>query len=153
MNPTGQQQDQSDDQKHREPSPGRSIRQCLASSQLTSTIIGMQRIWRAVEGRWLVAHKFLLLVPGWKWWWWWWWWQWCLLLLHPPLLAHLLPCSVHLLAFLPHLRMHIRHIISHLLNYLHLGCNSWVSSGWWRIHLFFLLLWLSKHPLTVSIGG
>jgi hypothetical protein len=55
-----------------------------------------------------------------------------------------------------HLRVHVRHSIYHLLHYPHLGYNSWVSSGWWRIwriHLFFLLLWLSKYPLTVSIGG
>jgi hypothetical protein len=63
---------------------------------------------------------------------------------------------VHLLAFLPHLCVHVRHSICYLLHYLHLGCNSWISSGWWRIgmiHLFLLLLWLSKYPPTVSIGG
>jgi hypothetical protein len=101
-----------------------------------------------------VAHELLVLVPGWKWWWWWWW-QWCLLLLHPPLLVHLLSLLAHLLAFLQHLRVHVCHSTCHLLHCLHLGCNSWVSSGWWRIsriHLFFLLLWLYKYPLTVSIG-
>jgi hypothetical protein len=62
----------------------------------------------------------------------------------------------HLLAFLPHLCVHVRHSICHLLHYPHLGCNSWVSSGWWRIGriiLFLLLLWLSIYPPTVSIGG
>ena len=47
------------------------------------------------------------------------------------------------------------HSISHLLHYPHLGCNCWISSGWWRIwriHLGLLLL-LSKYPLIVSIGG
>jgi hypothetical protein len=69
----------------------------------------------------------------------------------PPLLMHLLS----LLAFLPHLRVHIRHSISHLLHYLHLGCNCWISTSWWRIrriHLGLLLL-LSKYPPIVSILG
>jgi hypothetical protein len=108
-------------------------------------IITVQRIWRAGERWWLVAHELPVLVPGWNWWWWWLW-RWCLLLLHPLLLAQLIPLLVHLLAFLPHLRVHIRHSISHLLHYLHLGCNYWISSGSWRIcriHLC-LLLFLSK---------
>jgi hypothetical protein len=76
--------------------------------------------------------------------------------LHPPLLAHLFPLLAHLLAFLPHLCVHIYHSVSHLLHYPHLGCNCWISTGWWRIwriHLYFLLLWLSKYPPTVSIVG
>jgi hypothetical protein len=110
-------------------------------------IISVQRIWRAGERRWLVAHELSMLVPGWNWWWWW---QWCLLLLRPSLLVHFLP----LLVFLLHLCMHICYDVSHLLHYLHLGCNCGISSGWWgiwRIHLS-LLLWLSKYPPTVSIG-
>jgi hypothetical protein len=61
----------------------------------------------------------------------------------------------HLLVFLPHLRVHIRHGVYHLLHYPHLGCNSGISSGWWRmwgIHLRLLLLWLSKYPPSVPIG-
>jgi hypothetical protein len=92
-------------------------------------IINMQRIWRASECRWLVAHELSVLVPGWNWWWWWR--QWCLLLSHQPLLTHLLshilPFLTRLLAFLPHLRMHICHSINHLLHHLHLGCNYWIS--------------------------
>jgi hypothetical protein len=119
-------------------------------------IIIVQRIWRAGERRWLRAHELPVLVPGWNWWWWWW--QWCLLLLHPPLLTHLLSLSLltNLLAFLPHLHVHIRHSISHLLHYPYLGCNCWISPSWWRIwriHLCLLLLLLSKYPLIVSIGG
>jgi hypothetical protein len=116
-------------------------------------IIRVQRVWRAGERRWLMAHELLVLAPGWNWWWRWW--KWCLLLLRPPLLAHLLSLLVHLLAFLSHLRMHICHGVSHLLHYSHLGCNYGISSGWWRIwriHLS-LLLWLSEYPPTVSIGG
>jgi hypothetical protein len=100
-----------------------------------------------------VAHEFSVLVPGWKWWWRWW--QWCLLLLHPSVLAHLLPLLAHLLMLLSHLRVHIYHSVSHLLHYPHLGCNCWISPGWWRIrriHLGLLLL-LSKYPLIVLIGG
>jgi hypothetical protein len=105
-----------------------------------------------VGGLW-AAHKFSVLIPGWNWWWRWWW-QWCLLLLHPPLLAHLLSLLVHLLAFLPHLRMHIRHSISHLLHYPHLGRNFSINIGWWRIRRIHLgLLLLSKYPPIVSIGG
>jgi hypothetical protein len=61
----------------------------------------------------------------------------------------------HLLVFLPHLRMLVHHSIYHLLHYPHLGCNCWISTGWWRIwrvHICLLLLWLSKYPPTVSIG-
>jgi hypothetical protein len=50
--------------------------------------------------------------------------------------------------------MHIFHSISHLLHHLHLGCNYWISSGWWRIrriHLSLLLL-LSKYPPIEWIG-
>jgi hypothetical protein len=118
-------------------------------------IISVKRIWRANEHRWLVAHEFTVLVPGWNWWWRWW--QWCLLLLRPSLLAHLLSLLAHLLVFLPYLRMHIRHSISHLLHYLHLGCNCWISFGWWRIwrirmiHLGLLLL-LSKYPPVEWVG-
>jgi hypothetical protein len=116
-------------------------------------IISVQRTQRAGERRWLVAHKLLVLVLGWNWWWWR---QWCLLLLRPSLLVHLFSPLAHLLAFLSHLRVHIHHSIIHLLHYPHLGCNCWISSGWWRIwrvHLCLLLLWLSKYPPTVSIGG
>jgi hypothetical protein len=99
-----------------------------------------------------VAHKFLVLVQGWKWWWRWWQWD----LLPPPhpllmhLLTHILPFLAHFLAFLSHLRMHLCHCIIHLLHYPHLGCNHWISSGWWRIwrvHLCLLLLF--KYPLVV----
>jgi hypothetical protein len=80
-------------------------------------------------------------------------------------LAAASPCSPYasplsllsyLLAFLPHLRVHIRNSISHLLHYPHVGYNCGISSGWWRIwrvHLCLLLLWLSKYPPTLSIGG
>jgi hypothetical protein len=37
-------------------------------------------------------------------------------------------------------------------HYPHLSYNCGISSGWWRIHLS-LLLWLSKYPPSVSIGG
>jgi hypothetical protein len=125
----------------------------------------MEEIWRASEGRRLVAHKFPVFVPGWKWRWWWW--QWCLLLLLlrssllvyllsllAHLLAYILSLLAHLLAFLPHLCMHVRHGICHLLHYPHLGSNCGISSGWWRlwrIHLR-LLLWLSEYLPSVSIG-
>jgi hypothetical protein len=117
-------------------------------------IISLQRIWRVGERRWLVPHELPVLVLGWNWWWWWWW-QWFLLLLHPSLLAHLLPLLVHLLTLLSHLHMHICHSINHLLHYPHLGCNCWISPGWWRIWRihFCLLLLLSKYPPIVSIGG
>jgi hypothetical protein len=109
------------------------------------------RVWRAGEGRWLVAHKFSVPIPGWKWWWLWWQWS---LLLSPHsflthLLPHILPFLVHLLAFLPHLCMHIYHNIGHLLQHLHLGYNHWISSSCWRIHIYLLLL--SKHPPVMWI--
>jgi hypothetical protein len=53
---------------------------------------------------------------------------------------------------LSHLRLHICHNISHLLHHLHLGCNQWINSGWWRIwriHLCFLLCCLS----TLQLNG
>jgi hypothetical protein len=70
-------------------------------------------------------------------------------------LAYILSLLEHLLAFLPHLRVHICHGVCHMLHYPHLGWYYGISSNWWRlwrIHLRLLLLWLSKYPLSVSIG-
>jgi hypothetical protein len=91
-------------------------------------IISVQRIWRAGELLWLVAHELPVLVPGWNCWWRLWW-QWRLLLLRPSLLAHLLSLLAHLFTFLTHLRVHIHHSISNLLHYPHLSCNYWIIPG------------------------
>src|SRR5688572_16841857 len=115
-----------------------------------------------------MAHKLPVLITRWNWWWWWR--QWCLLLLlllRPSLLAYLfsflaqhpaylLSLLAHLLAFLLHLRTHICHSVRHLLHHPHLICNHWVNSAWWRrwwrVHLCWLWLGLSKYPPSVSIG-